>query len=335
MPDPADLPLDQRLQRLKIIELDEQIFSMSKERLLDVFKRPNAGLNDTRLLKSLIWQDYTKITSGALAPIHGNIRSYWYDRAKPVFSRVGATKINRLYNVMIREFAVMVLSYRLFNYRDWGFSAQRASSRQLGTTDLRHIFLVAEKFGQFQFLQDMAWAYGVTIIALGGQPSALNTEYFLRDLSQAGLDLSRDTPLLTVVDFDPSGSFIAESFIYQLKRMGYTGQLNRVDLVHPSRMTTKQIRENRFKLPTSKGQRKKLVRWLAWTNGGLQPYGFGRSFGIEADSMSHTQLTSAFLEALSAHIDQPIDQLHRRQLTRNLVFVLTKIFNKREGLGQT
>ena len=48
------------------------------------------------------------IRAGELGTIHGNIRSYWYSRAKPVLARVRARRYAKKYGSMISQFVTMV-----------------------------------------------------------------------------------------------------------------------------------------------------------------------------------------------------------------------------------
>ena len=320
------LDLRDKLERLRIQEFRTDIFEMSRSALREHFKYGKT-INSSKLLKNLIWQDYGKLRAGALAPFRGNIRSYWYARAKPVLARADAPDLGTKYDMMIQQFALMVVEYRLFNYGEFGFKDEGQHNRQLGAGN-RHVFLVAEKVGHLPFLEDLAQDYGVTIIALGGHPSALSSEYLVAELQVADFHPEGPVPLLAIVDFDPQGDLIAEGFIRQLAQLGFPAPVTRLDLAHPSRMTHEQIALNKFQVPRRKSERKKNQRWVAKT-GGLLPYGYGNDeyniYGLEADAMTWEQLTAAFDQEAAPYLKVPREVVVRRRLKRELVEVMKEL----------
>jgi len=329
MASPADLPLADRLKRLRIIEPEADIAKMSAAELAELFPH-STGVNDNRLIKSLIWQDYKGLKSGAYQPPAGNIRSYFYQRLLPVFSQVtpdSETAKDR-YNLMLRSFSLMVLEYRLFNYRDWGFRSSLPGHSGIGFS-LPQVLVLSEKTGRLHLLQKLHDDYGVSYIANRGQPSALNTEQLLDDFRAADFDLGRELLFIPIVDFDPSGHEIAQNFLYQLRRLGYQGPFTRIDVIHPKFVTRSFLRENLTNVSTAKNQRKKLVRWLAYTGGGLQPYNFGRTRGFQADAMIDEMLEPIIVDQLQPHLDKPLAEVNHRQLLRHLVELLREVHSKR------
>ncbi len=311
------------LEQLGIDEYDDDIFEMSRSKLRQHFSFASGGLHTSLLIKNLIWQDHGKILRGELTPIHGNIRSYWYSRTKPVLARARAKKYAKKYDMMIDQFTLLVVRHRLFSYADFGFTDEGAHARNLGTANT-HIVCLAEKTGHLPLLQELQQNYDNTIVALGGQPSALSSEYLLHELEQAGFQLNNSIRLLTIVDYDPAGDIIASSFVYQIQTLGFTGQVNRIDLAHPDRMTDEQIRLNKYPLSRRKSERKKNQRWAART-GGLTAYGHSALYGLEADAMTWEQLTEAFDQEVAPHLDVPRDQVVRRRLKSELVEVLKEL----------
>ena len=158
--------------------------------------------------------------------------------------------------------------------------------------DNRHILVVAEKTGHMPLLEQLKRDYEVTVVALGGQPSALSSEYLLRELLESGFRSTESTPLFTIVDYDPTGDSIVRSFIWQLQALGFPGEFNRIDLAHPSRMTPDQIRLNKYRLSQRKSERKKTGNGRLGREvcSRLQPYGHGVFYGLQADAMTWTQL---------------------------------------------
>ena len=329
-----DMTMAERLEALGITDFDEDIFTMSSSKLRSRFRFETVNsINTSLLIKNLIWQDHGKIQRGELEPFHGNIRSYWYARVKPVLVRAKAKKAAKKYDMMINQFLLMTLHYQLFDYGDFGFTDEGAHNRRLGSAN-RHIFLVAEKSGHMPLLQELQADYDVTIVALGGQPSALSSEYFVSELDAADFtpDASTTVPLLTIVDYDAAGDSIANSFIWQLHAVGLDSELDRVDLVDPSRMTPEQIKLNKYPLSKKKSERKKNRKWAGKT-GGLTAYGHGALWGLEADAMSWKQLIDAFDQQVSSLLGVPRALIVRRRLKRELVEVLRELLLIRLGVA--
>lgn len=324
MPDDLATILDD----LDIEEFDDDIFTMSKAELRGHFGfATTSGIHTSRLIRNLIWQDHGKLERGELAPMRGNIRSYWYSRTKPLLARAKAKKWAKKYDMLIDQFVTMVLHRRIMSYADFGFTDEGAHNRQLGQANT-HVICLAEKTGHLPLLQELQQDYDNTIVALGGQPSALSSEYLLHELEQAGFQLDDSIQLFTIVDYDPAGDIIANSFIYHLQSFGFTGDVTRIDLAHPDRMTPDQIRLNKYPLSKRKSERKKNQRWAART-GGLTAYGHGALYGLEADAMTWEQLTEAFDQEVTPHLDIPRSQVVHGRLKRELIDVLKELLLQR------
>ncbi len=315
------------LNKLRIENYDRELFSMPRTELRRIFNFANGNLHTSRLIRNLIWQDHGKIMRGELTPIHGNIRSYWYTRVKPVLARARAKKYAHKYDMMINQFHDMAVRNGLFSYADFGFTDEGAHNRTIGSGN-HHIFCISEKIGHLPLLLELARDYGVTIIAMGGQPSALSSEYFVNELRKSGFDLTAATPVLTIVDFDPAGYSIATSLLNQLKDLGFQGELKRIDLVLPSRMTSAQIKLNKYPLSKSRREKKKNQKWLAIT-GGVE----GRLYGLEADAMSWEELTETFDQEVAPFLKTPREQVVRRRLKQELVDVMKELLLVRLGVG--
>jgi len=311
------------LAELGIQDFDDEIFSMSKAKLKQHFSFNNGGFNTSLCIKNLIWQDHGMLARGDLQPFHGNLRSYWYARVKPVLARARAKKYAKKYDMMIDKLVEMVVHKRLFDYADFGFTDEGANNRELGDANT-HIVCMAEKTGHFPLLEEIKQDYENTIVALGGQPSALSSEYMVDELEQAGFASGDAIRLLAIVDYDPAGDIIAKSFMHQLESLGFTGEITRVDLAHPDRMDQDQIRLNKFPLSRRKSERKKNQQWAAKT-GGLTAYGHGALYGLEADAMTWEQLIAAFDQEALPHLEVPRDQVITRRLKRELIEVLREL----------
>jgi len=329
---PRNLPLKERLARLKIIELDEEIFGLSYYKARKYFSYSGGGLDTSRLIKSLIWQDYTLIKAKKLDKIHGNIRTYWYLRVKPLLFRAKARNADKKYDMMINNFATMVRDYYLFRYIDFGFRDQHRPFRLLGSQN-RHIIVVAEKVGMFDLLQTLWADYGVTVMAFTGQPSLLSTEYLLRALRRSGFDLDQDIPVFTIVDFDPAGYSIADSFINrQLKPLGYRGQITRIDLAHPDRLSLEELNINKIRISTNTDS-SRVGKWITEQGGGLHPYGIGKKngpvYGLQADAFSDDKLIDAFSDLVSDYLEVSAGKVVRQRLSTELIDTLQQVFLRR------
>lgn len=318
----------QVLARLEIRTFDEDMFSMSAAAAKRNFSHANGNYDVGRYLFNLIWNDRQAILRGDLDPVQGNIRSYWYQRVKPLFSRVEVPKFKDKYPAMITQMVDLVVDQQLMHYGDFGFRDEGRNNRKIGDAN-PHIIVAAEKLGHLPLLEQLGRDYGVTYYALGGQPSVLSKEYFLREYADAGFT-DRPIHIFTIVDFDPAGHSIAENFYLGLQVLGYQGEIHPTPLVHPRHMTKRQIRLNKYGLPRSDAQVTRNAAWIAET-GGLRAHGdtSANGQGLEADAMSWDQLTAVFDAAVTDVLIVPRDTVIRRRRKRELVDVLTQHFVRR------
>jgi len=75
-----------------------------------------------------------------------------------------------------------------------------------------NIILFSEKLGHQDFLSDIDKQYNISILALGGQPSVLTSEYFVDTVRNRGVNLQRSFYLFSIVDYDTSGWIIRDAF---------------------------------------------------------------------------------------------------------------------------
>jgi hypothetical protein len=125
------------------------------------------------------------------------------------------------------------------------------------------VILFAEKDGRFALVREIAQAYDATALALGGYPSSRATEYLVHALQHAGVLAERPAlQLFSVVDYDPSGYWIAREFTAQLHAFGVQ-EVTLHPLIRPERFTTEQVALGRYTLP--KGS--KTTNWVRETGG--------------------------------------------------------------------
>jgi len=264
-------------------------------------------INATRVITNLIWQAYTAIRAGQRPAIAGNLQSFWYTDIKPVLSRLDVPVEGRRATELVYDaFGELVTRHHLFHYRDLGFLDEGAQTRAVGQTNGTCI-LFAEKDGRFALVREMAQAYDATGLALGGFPSSLATEYLLHALQQAGV-LGGTRPveppalqLFAVVDYDPSGYWIAHEFAAQLQAFGIR-KVTVHPLIRPARLSAEQVALGRYALP--KGS--KTTNWLRAT-GGID----GEPYGLEADAFPPETIRAAFVEEATPYLRafRPLDGL--------------------------
>jgi hypothetical protein len=286
-----------------ITDYPQDLRQLSAAELLDLFAFASSGkINATRVIKNLIWQAYTTIHDGQRAPIAGNLRSFWYTDIKPVLSRLGVPVEGRRATELVYDaFVELVTRHHLFHYRNLGFLDEGAQTRAVGQTN-GTVILFAEKDGRFALVREIAQAYDATALALGGYPSSLATEYLVHALQQAGVLAERPAlQLFSVVDYDPSGYWIAREFAAQLQAFGIQ-EVTVHPLIRPERLTTEQVALGRYTLPRGS----KTTNWVRET-GGID----GEPYGLEADAFAPDVIRAAFLAAATPYLRafRPLDGL--------------------------
>lgn len=286
-----------------IADYAQDLRQLSAAELLGLFAFASSRkINATRVIKNLIWQAYTAIRAGRRAPIGGNLRSFWYTDIKPVLSRLGVPVEGRRATELVYDaFVELVTRHHLFHYRDLGFLDEGAQTRAVGQTN-GTVILFAEKDGRFALVREIAQAYDATALALGGYPSSLATEYLVHALHQAGVLAERPAlQLFAVVDYDPSGYWIAREFAAQLHACGIQ-EVTLHPLIRPDRLAAEQVALGRYVLP--KGS--KTTNWVRET-GGIN----GEPYGLEADAFVPDVIRAAFMEEAAPYLRafHPLDGL--------------------------
>ena len=300
---PDENTVAQLLAAEGIADYPEALRQLSAAELRQLFAFASSGkINATRVIKNLIWQAYTAIRAGQRPPIAGNLRSFWYTDVKPVLSRLGVPVEGRRATELVYDaFVELVTRHHLFHYRDLGFLDEGAQTRAVGQTN-GTVILFAEKDGRFAMVRDLAQAADATALALGGYPSSLATEYLVHALQQAGVLAERPAlQLCSVVDYDPSGYWIAHEFAAQLHAFGVQ-EVTLHPLIRPERLTTEQVALGRYTLP--KGS--KTTNWVRET-GGID----GEPYGLEADAFAPDVIRAAFVAAATPYLRafHPLDGL--------------------------
>lgn len=283
------------LEKLGIYQFDKDLRTLARSELSKYFSAKSSGrILLTALIKNIIWQAYELIQVGKEPPINGNIRTFWYIWVKPVLAHIPDDDKSKTdpYNVMIKLFAEMVLDLKLFRYSDFDFSDENWENRRIATSKL-NVLVFAEKSGWMRFLKQVHNDFGVSVIALGGMPSALTSEYTARDIN-AKLTKPEAAHLIGIVDYDPAGDIIANSFKEQLQSVGLP-VASLTTLIHPSHYNKEELTLFKYSLPNK--DKTKLNQWLAKT-GGIS----GKAFGLESESMHPKKVYTLLQDSLSAII---------------------------------
>ena len=250
------------MRKAGIRHYDELIHDQPKEWLLKNFKQgaTDYPVNVARLMRNIIWQTRERIVIGEKPPLKELIRTFWYMYIKPTLSRAGALAIKAdQYAQLIDNIVYMVKDIQVMRYEDIGFRDENQAHREVGAN--ANIILFSEKLGHQNFLSDIRDKYKVSILALGGQPSVLTSEYFVDIVRKRGVNLQRSFYLFSIVDYDTSGWIIRDAFIDNLRFYGIA-HTRVVDLIHPDMLTPEEIKLARYKIPDTEAMKVKNKTWI-------------------------------------------------------------------------
>jgi len=319
--------LGDRLRKAGIRHYDEQIHEQDKDWLIKNFKAEGAGpkypVNVARLMRNLVWQMKERVAAGK--EFHELIRTYWYMYVKSTLARAGAlSAATDQYKKLTENIADMVRVFRLITYKDIGFRDENEANMKVGVN--ANFIPFAEKLGHFGYLTELQRQHNVSVIALGGQPSVMNVEYFVDDLKKvksgqvladrpmmlrlpapaAKINLRRSFYLYSIVDYDPSGWIIRDAFIKNLNH--YKIKNTKVhDLINPDMLTEEQIMLARYPIRAGADMEAKNKKWLADVSARHyknqkhlveEKDGKVTLYGLEAESISTLKLTEALNEVM-------------------------------------
>ena len=315
---PKKQSLRDRLRKAGIRHYDELIHDQPKEWLIKNFKQgaTDYPVNVARLMRNIVWQTKERIQKGEKPPLKELIRTFWYMYIKPTLSRAGALAIKAdQYAQLIDNIVYMVKDIQVMRYEDIGFRDENQAHREVGAN--ANIILFSEKLGHQDFLSDIADKYQVSILALGGQPSVLTSEYFVDIVRNRGVNLQRSFYLFSIVDYDTSGWIIRDAFVDNLRFYGITN--TRVfDLITPDMLTPDEIKLARYQIPETEAMRVKNQNWLKEVhkrNYKNQEYleetirGKKVLYGLEAESISAKRLETKLEEVMVPLIGKSEDLL--------------------------
>ena len=310
-------PLWERLKKAGIKHYDKLIHDQSKEWLIKNFSQgaDEYPVNVARLMRNIIWQTRERIVSGEKPPLEELIRTFWYMYFKNTLTRCDSLAKTDQCDQLVDQLVFMVKEIRVMKYKDIGFRDNNQSHREVGAN--ANIILFSEKLGHQNYLSEIANKYQVSIIALGGQPSLLNIEYFVDDLKKNGVDLRRSFYLFGIVDYDPSGWIIRDAFVNDL-RLYKIKHIRMFDLIHPDMLTPEEVKASRCFIRTHPSMEIKNKRWLKEVHKRdyknqkyLEEETNGKKilYGLEAESVSGKRLTKKLEKDMVPLLGQSEDLL--------------------------
>ncbi|MDA3793055.1 MAG: hypothetical protein PF545_05320 [Elusimicrobia bacterium] len=252
-----------RLRKARIRHFDKLIHDQSKEWLIKNFSEgaDEHPVNVSMLIRNIIWQLRERVVSGEKPPYKELIRTFWYMYIKPTLSRSESLSDEwDQYDAVIKNMTALVKDYKVLKYKDIGFRDENQAHRKVGAN--ANIILFSEKLGHQNFLSEIADKYKISIMALGGKPSIMNAEYFVDNLKKEGVNLQRSFYLFGVVDFDPHGRIVRNSFVDNLNFYGINN-IKLVDLITPGMLTPEEIEISKYRLRQREDRDKTINRsWM-------------------------------------------------------------------------
>ena len=323
MPKPNSLR--DRLRKAGIRHYDELIHDQTEEWLIENFNQgaTDYPVNVARLMRNIVWQTMERIIKGEKPPLKELLRTFWYMYIKPTLSRAEAlAQETDQYAQLIDNIVFMVKEIEVMEYKDIGFRDDNQANRKIGAN--ANIILFSEKLGHQEFLSEIADKYNISILALGGQPSVLNAEYFVDTLKQARIGLQRSFYLFSIVDYDPSGWIIRDAFINNLKFYGIPNT-RVIDLIHPDMLTPEEVKLARYRIKEPEEMRVKNKNWLKEVHKRdyknqqyLEETKKDKKilYGLEAESVSGKRLTQKLEEEMVPLIGKSEDLLKIYELRK-------------------
>lgn len=321
--------LAERLRKAGIRHYDELIHDQKKDWLVKNFKAEGAApaypVNVSRLMRNLVWQMKERVSSGE-KPFNELVRTYWYMYIKSTLARAGALSAETdQYKQLTENIVAMVKDFTLMTYKSIGFRDENAANKRIGIN--ANIIPFSEKLGHFNYLADLNKQYNVSAIALGGQPSVMNVEYFVDDLKKAKspelvdrpkvfampeaagskFNLKRSFYLYSIVDYDPSGWIIRDAFInnlahYKIKNVKVH------DLINPDMLTPEEIMLARYPIRAGADMEAKNKKWLADVEARHYknqkylvedlPNGKKKLYGLESEAIATARITEKLKQVM-------------------------------------
>lgn len=289
---PLSLPF-YRLMLMGVKEITKNILFMTKEELkADFSTASGSAVVVSVLMANFLWQQVNYIRTGSSSPVDGgNVRSLWY-LVKPVLSRLDILDETDHYKTLSEQLGEMV-SNKILSYHEFGLLED--GKWKVGAFN-PHVILMAEKESHFRFLQQMQDLTGASIIATGGQPSTITSEYFT-DALKTTLEKAGNPDQITVLsltDYDPFGWALLDTFMGDLKTFGIKNA-QVINLSVPKNFTPEELEMMHYDIEkTHDTPAVMLNKWMKLTNG-ID----GKPWGMEVDvlMMNKNRVKDLILEA--------------------------------------
>jgi hypothetical protein len=295
-----------------IKSFDKEIRFMTPEELKKNFYYSSTKeFNVRQFIANMIWEYYNFLLIGKRDPIEGNIRTFWY-YLKPTLSKAVTIDSKSQYGIMIDTFRKLIVDHKLFKYKDFGFVSDGQNDYSIGKTH-PNIILAGEKTGHFKKLQRLQDEFGITIIALGGMPSILNTEYLSDDLEKVFNIKELPVHVITLVDYNPSSSIIYKTFLAQLQNEGVKNIASVQHLLTPDSFSKEELPHVTDQIAvTSPSDQTKLRKWLEAGNGVDLGDGVKQPLGIETEALvldfsKLRLLFKGFFDSISEQLNNKYD----------------------------
>ncbi len=287
------------------LEFDD-MRKMSTEEIRTLFPGGSSSgistINDSKFIKTFIWQSFLMIKSKQLKPIKGNLRSFWYRELRPFYRNHDLLETDEGPAIMLTNYEIEMLldlplldsgrgkgreSYLIdrmgkgfnefvlkgiFRFKgEFDFKDSMDSFKIIGRKRTRLIFYT-EKEGLFWFCQEMAKKYGISAMASRGEPGYLTMEYFADALKKHGV---ANVEIAALTDYDPWGWNIAEEIENKMKEPVFGFNVKTTHLTSLKLFTPEVIEyAKRYLGNVSPPKLKQVAKWMKKTGGiNNEPYG--------------------------------------------------------------
>ena len=184
-------------------------------------------VNDSLLLRTMVWQSWIRIQAALEEPVEGNLRSYWYQTVEPFYrrhqllddSRSPRSLSGEVVETMTDAIGLFV-GHRIFEYGGaFLFEPGMDNLARKGRNQPRIMFF-SEKEGMLKLCQWLVTSVeSISYMVSNGQPSFINLEYFSKKFSDGRVG----TMLIgALCDWDPWGLKIAEQLDGKMRFLGET-----------------------------------------------------------------------------------------------------------------
>lgn len=298
-------------KELGLLDIDQDIREMSLETLRHHFGYKNKKIQRGLFCRNVVWQ-VLRYTKAGKPPMFvqngGNVRSLWYHVKALVGRHAWSFGKNVEYDGLFSEALTEITNAGLMEYRELNFIDQNRVNRWVAPHyGTKNLIIMAEKRAFSEELLSIGRRYGVTVQATGGVPSRVTTETMLLEMAEAGHDLTQPFIVFAMVDFDPDGWNIAQTFVEHMLGLGlkkikafqpYGRDRPRqpwIDIVSVGDLNVDFIEENRHPLKIGKRSKALGDEWVSAT-GGLYGRG-GKQWALSSE---------VFLGLVDEHLEKKL-----------------------------